>query len=97
MEECVGNKLNNKNDRLDEETSEVDYSDSLLPTVNDAERTSMTIPGGIEESCMDGGAAEEQDEDNERTDYEMETEIPVFTPPVDMEEYEGEGRREKKE
>ena len=40
---------------------------------------------------MDRGAAEEQDEDNEITDDEMETEIPVFTPRVDMEEYEGEG------
>ena len=46
---------------------------------------------------MDRGAAEEQDEDNERTDDEMETEIPVLTPPVDMEEYEGEGLKIKKE
>ena len=53
------------------------------------ERTSITIPVGIEKCCMDRGAAEEQDEDNERTDDEMETEIPVLTPPVDMEEYEG--------
>ena len=96
MEECVGKKLNNKNDRLDEETSEVDNSDSVLPTLNDAERTSMTIPVGTEEGCTDRGAAEEQDEDNERTDDEMETEIPVFTPPVDMEEYEGEGLKKQK-
>ena len=51
----------------------------------------MTIPVGIEEGCMDRVAAEEQDEYNERTDDEMETEVPVITPPVDMEEYEYEG------
>ena len=58
MEECVGKKINNKNDRLDEETSKVDNSDSVIPKVNDAERTSITIPVGIEEGCMDRGAAE---------------------------------------
>ena len=47
MGECVGKKINNKNDILDEETSEVDNSDSVLPTVSDAERTAMTIPVGI--------------------------------------------------
>ena len=43
MEECVGKKTNNKNDRIDEETSEGENSDSVIPAVNDAEGTSLTI------------------------------------------------------
>ena len=86
MEECEGKRINNKNDRIDEETSEGDNSDSVIPTVNDEEVKSLTIPVGIQKGGMDRGAAEEKDEDNERTDDEMETEIPVLTPPVDMEE-----------
>ena len=57
--------------------------------MNDAKGTSLTISVGIQKGCMDRCAAKEQDEDNEITDDEMETEIPVLTPPVDMEEYEG--------
>ena len=88
MEEYEGLKKN-KNDRIDEETSEGDHSDSVIPKVNDAEGTSLTIPVSINKGSVDIGAAEEKDEDNERTDDEMETENPVLTPPVDMEEYEG--------
>ena len=53
MEECEGKKINNKNDRLDEEPSEGDNSDSVIPTVNDAEGTSLTITVGIEKGGMD--------------------------------------------
>ena len=68
MEECVGKKTNNKNDIIDEETSEGENSDSVIPTVNDAEGTSLTIYIGIEEGGIDRGAAEEKDEDNEKND-----------------------------
>ena len=61
----------------------------MIPTVNDAEGTSLTIPVGIEKGGMYRGAAEEKDEDNETNDDEIETESPVLTPPVDMEECEG--------
>ena len=42
MEECVGKKTSNKNDRMDEETSEDENSDSVIPTVNDTEGKSLT-------------------------------------------------------
>ena len=58
MEECEGKKTNNQNDRIDEETSEGENSDSVIPTVNDAEGTSLTIPVGIEKGGMERGAAE---------------------------------------
>ena len=45
----------------------------MLPTVNDADGKSLTIPVGIEKGGMDRGAAEEKYEDNETTDDEMET------------------------
>ena len=52
MEECVGKKTNNKNDRIDEETSKGKNSDSVIPTVNDAEGTSLTISVDIEEGVV---------------------------------------------
>ena len=42
MEEGVG-KNNNKNDRIDEETSEGEKTDSVSTTVNDAEGTGITL------------------------------------------------------
>ena len=38
-----------------------------------------------------------RDDDNERTYNELETGNPVFTPPVDVEGYEGEGQKKKQE
>ena len=45
-------KTNNNNDRIDEETSEGENSDSVVPTVNDAEVISLTVPVGIEEGVI---------------------------------------------
>ena len=42
VEECVGKAINDKNDRIDEDTSEGDNSDSVIPTVNDAVNLAMT-------------------------------------------------------
>ena len=48
MEEGVG-KNNNKNDRIDEETSEGEKTDSVRTTVSDAEGTYLTISVDMEE------------------------------------------------
>ena len=52
MEEYEGRKTYNKNYRIDEETSEGENPDYGVPTVNDAEGRSLTIPVGIEEGVM---------------------------------------------
>ena len=51
MEEYEGLKKI-KNDRIYEETSEGKDSDSVIPTVNAAEGTSLTIYVGIEEGVI---------------------------------------------
>ena len=50
MKVKVKNKKNN--DRIDEETSESEDPDSVVPTVNDAGGISLTIPVGIQEGVM---------------------------------------------
>ena len=52
MDEYEGKKTYNKNDRINEETSEGENSDSVVPTVNDAEGISLTITVGIQEGVM---------------------------------------------
>ena len=52
MEEYEGKKTHNKNDSIDEETSEGENPDSVVPTVNDAEGISLTIPVGIQKGVM---------------------------------------------
>ena len=42
-------KQNDKNDRIDEETSEGERTDSVSNTVNDAECTDLTPPVDMEE------------------------------------------------
>ena len=43
MEECVGKKIDDKNDIIDENTSEGENTDYVIPTVNDAEGTDLTF------------------------------------------------------
>ena len=52
MEECVGKKIDDNNDIIDEETSDSENSDSVIPTVNDAEGTPLTISVDIEEGVV---------------------------------------------
>ena len=52
MEECVRKIIDVKNDRIDEETSEGENSDYVIPTVNDAEGTDLTISVDIEEGVV---------------------------------------------
>ena len=52
MEEYEGKKTYNKNDGIYEETREGDNQDSVVPTVNDTEGISLTIPVGIQEGVM---------------------------------------------
>ena len=49
MEEGVGKKNVDKNDRIDEETSESEKKDSISTIVNDAEGTDLTLSVDIEE------------------------------------------------
>ena len=49
MEEGVGKKIDDKNDRIDKETSEGENTDSVITTVNDAEGTDLTISVDMEE------------------------------------------------
>ena len=49
MEEQEGKKTYKKNDIIYEETSEGENPDYVVPTVNDAEGISLTIPVGIQE------------------------------------------------
>ena len=52
MKECVGKKIDDKNDRIDEERSEGGNSDYVIPTVNDAEGRYITIFVDIEEGVV---------------------------------------------
>ena len=49
MEEVVGKKIDGKNDRIDEEPSEGENTDSVIYTVNDAEGTDLTVSVDMEE------------------------------------------------
>ena len=49
MEEGVGKNIDDENDRIDEETSEGENTDSVITTVNDAEGTDLTISVDMEE------------------------------------------------
>ena len=52
MKECVGKKIDDKNDRIDEERSEGVNSDYVIQTVNDAEGRYITIFVDIEEGVV---------------------------------------------
>ena len=49
MQECVGKTIDDKNDIIDEETSKDENKDSVIPTVNDAESTDLTLYVDMEE------------------------------------------------
>ena len=85
-------KQNDKNDRIDEETSEGEKTDSVRTTMNDEEWTDLTpsidMEGGVGKIKDDKNnrIAEEKDDNDEKNYDEKEAECPVLTPPVDMEE-----------
>ena len=52
MEEFVGKKIDDKNDRIYEETSEGENTDSVIPTVNNSEGTDLNISVDIEKGVV---------------------------------------------
>ena len=78
MEEQEGKKTYKENDIIDEETSEGENPDYVVPTVNDAEGILLTIPVGIQEGVTkniknNNDRIDEGKDGGESTEYDSTT------------------------